>query len=58
MKSKFLYLLALFITTIETGAKDMGSYFIDKNKDSIAQVDGIDYFIKLFYYYQFVGEKL
>ena len=48
MKRNFLYFLALFITTIEISAQDMGSYFIDKNKDSIAQVDGIDYFIKLF----------
>lgn len=47
MKSKFLILLFLFVV-LAVKAQDMDTYFINKQNDSIPQVDGIDYLIQLF----------
>jgi len=48
MKSKFILLLTVILIALDVSAQDMDSYFIDKNNDTISQVDGIDYLIKLF----------
>ena len=48
MKNKTLYIFILFFIAFNSIAQNPDSYYIDKNKDSIPQVDGIDYLIKLF----------
>jgi ABC-type multidrug transport system permease subunit len=48
MKNKFVLSLSFVLVSLFTNAQYMDNYFIDKNKDSITQVDGIDYLIKLF----------
>lgn len=47
MKSKFLLLLVLFII-LEVKAQDENTYYINKQNDTIVQVDGIDYLSRLF----------
>ncbi|HQZ24544.1 MAG TPA: BamA/TamA family outer membrane protein [Flavobacterium sp.] len=48
MKSKFISILMLLFVVIDSKAQDIDTYYIYKNNDSIKQVDGIDYLIKLF----------
>ncbi len=48
MKSKFISILLLLFVVIDSKAQDKDTYYIYKNNDSIKQVDGIDYLIKLF----------
>jgi len=48
MKNRILLSLLFFLIVFNIIAQDVGSYFIDKNKDTITQVDGIDYLIKTF----------
>jgi len=48
MKSKFISILMLLFVVIDSKAQDIDTYYIYKNNDSIKQVDGIDYLLKLF----------
>jgi outer membrane protein assembly factor BamA len=48
MKSKFISILILFFVVIDSKSQDKDTYYIYKNNDSIKQVDGIDYLLKLF----------
>jgi len=48
MKSKFIPILMLLFVVIDSKAQDKDTYYIYKNNDSIKQVDGIDYLLKLF----------
>ena len=48
MKGKSLLLLLFIFLVIESRSQDKDAYFIYKNNDTVTQVDGVDYLIKLF----------
>jgi outer membrane protein assembly factor BamA len=48
MKSKFIIALIFFFAVCNSKAQDKDTIYIYKNNDSIKQVDGIDYLIRLF----------
>jgi hypothetical protein len=48
MKNKSLLLLFFIFLVIESRSQEKDAYYIYKNNDTVTQVDGIDYLIKLF----------
>jgi hypothetical protein len=48
MKNKSLLLLLFIFLVIESRSQDKDSIYVYKNNDTVKQVDGIDYLIKLF----------